>query len=145
MNFELKNGDISQENLNFDHLEFVHIINDFYESFNNNVNNDVYLELLDQLETYAIAHFETEEKYYKMFHYPNIELRIIKNELLLDKIEEYRKKFLDMKVNSRELIEFLFNWIIAHFKDHDIKFDNFIKENRLDFLFQLDTQKELMI
>lgn len=145
MSFELENLDISREIINDDHIEFVHIIKYFFESFNKNVNDEVYLDLLDQLETYAIAHFQTEEKYYRMFHYPNIELKIIKNDLLLDKIEEYRKNFLELKVDSRGLIEFLFNWIITHFKEHDIKFDNFLEENSLDFLFHLDMQNDLTI
>jgi len=143
MNFILKNSQISTEVLNHDHMGFVTIINELYEAFNRRSNRENFLNLLDEFETYAIAHFETEEKYYKIYDYSNIELKKIKNELLLEKMKECRNCFLSKKVDEKELLIFLFNWVVIHFKEHDIRFDNFLEENSLNILFTVDPENHL--
>lgn len=139
MNFELNSLEVSSEIMDEEHLRFVYMINNFYIAYNNNENHDFFLDLLDDLESYAIAHFQTEEIYYRKFHLANIELKFIKNQLLIEKIEEFRNKFVTLQVDKKELLEFLFNWLMAHFKEHDIRFDNFLKNNNLDFLYQLSS------
>jgi len=144
MQFILEKSDISTEILNYDHLGFVNIINDFYEAFNMKMNREKFINLLDEFETYAIAHFQTEEKYYKIYGFSNVDLKILKNEILLDKMKDCKNCFLNEKMNQKELLIFLFNWLVVHFKEHDIKFDNFLKENSLNLLFQIDQNNHLM-
>lgn len=144
MQFILEKSIISTEILNHDHLGFVNIINELYEAFNKNENRENFLNLLDEFEIYAIAHFQTEEKYYKMFDFSNIELKILKNEILLDKMKDCKNSFLKEKIDQKQLLIFLFNWLVVHFKEHDIKFDNFLKENRLNLFFQIDQNNHLM-
>lgn len=144
MQFILEKSIISTEVLNYDHLGFVSIINELYEAFNKNENRENFLNLLEEFEIYAIAHFQTEEKYYKMFDFSNIELKILKNEILLDKMKDCKNCFLNKKMDQKQLIIFLFNWLVVHFKEHDIKFDNFLKENSLNLFFQIDQNNHLM-
>jgi len=144
MQFILEKSIISTEILNHDHLGFVSIINELYEAFNKNENRENFLNLLDEFEIYAIAHFQTEEKYYKMFAFTNIELKILKNEILLDKMKDCKNCFLNEKIDEKQLLIFLFNWLVVHFKEHDIKFDNFLKENSLNLFFQIDQNNHLM-
>lgn len=132
MNFVLEKTEVSTEILDNDHLGFVYLVNKLLEN-QSGVNSDkIILSILDEFETYAIAHFQTEEKYFKIHNYTNIELKTVKNDIMLEKIYEYRSLYLNKKIDFQELLNFLCKWLITHFKDHDIKFEVYAKETCLN-------------
>lgn len=141
MNLNISPFNITIGVINDNHIEIVKIINRLCQAIHENLPKTNLLNILDELETYAIAHFETEEKYYKRLNYPKSEIHRLKDSLLLEKIEECRINFENKHLSQEDLLNFLFNWLLAHLKDHDIKFEKFIEENNLHYIY--NSQKKV--
>lgn len=129
-------------NISEEHIEFILIISKLYNATIKNLPNNEIIMILDDLENYTYSHFQLEEKIYN-YSKPNI--HTIKNNLLIEKLDEYRVKFESDQLTVDELFNSIFNWLLTHLKNHEIELNDFIGNCKLNTMYveELETHIKL--
>ncbi len=108
----------SVKNLAIDsqHKKLLKILNRLYDDFMDDVNNDSGHEAaIDKLLAYSEYHFQTEEQLMDKARHANTYNHIQEHRLFTEKIQQLKETLgTDRKERSRELIEFLVNWVLQH-------------------------------
>ena len=89
--------------------------------------------ILQELTDYADYHFATEEKYFKLFHYPESAGHIEIHHKYRDKIEQFKKDFAAAKTEEVffNLNNFLQDWWVWHINNMDREYVPLFKEHGL--------------
>jgi hemerythrin len=88
-------------------------------------------EILNNLRDYVLEHFATEEEYMQRFEYPYYKEHKALHERFANDYNNLLLKLLEeLSLNSMKLYlsELLNSWLIAHYRDADVKFVFFLKE-----------------
>ncbi|HAT73704.1 MAG: Hemerythrin-like protein metal-binding protein [Candidatus Moranbacteria bacterium GW2011_GWF2_36_839] len=110
------------------HKKLFGILNNFFgviDKEDKNIEN-----ILEELKKYAQYHFDTEEKYFKKFNYPETENHIKMHQFYVEKIAEFEKRKSDEKI-SLELRDFLKNWWLGYIQNADQKYSDFFNQKGL--------------
>jgi hemerythrin len=106
------------------HLRFVGYVNALYDLRRKKCTPTEVARLISELQDYARLHFQTEERYFSMVHYPDAELHRSEHQKILQTLKEFNDKaaagadlFLAMK-----LANFLNGWLDEHVVNIDKKF-----------------------
>lgn len=87
-------------------------------------------EIFDNLKTYAISHFGTEEKLFDETGYPGAEQHKQIHANLLEKVIELEADFKSGRVTmSREILMLLKDWLKNHIKGVDMEYVDHLKAN----------------
>lgn len=135
-----KYSKFSLNNANEEHVEFILIISKLYDATIKKLPSDKVIMILDDLENYAYVHFRAEER---LDYYSKPNIHIIKDNLLIEKLDEYRIKFESNQLTVDQLFNSIFNWLLAHLKNHETEVNNFIAKRKLDSLYSENTDKHL--
>lgn len=119
----------SLSNISKDHAEFLHIIGRLYNANIKKLPHNEIIMILDDLENYAYAHFRWEEEKY---NYSKPALHLIKDNLLIEKLDEYRMKYDSYQLSEEQLFNSIFNWLLTHLKNHDTESDSFLHKEKID-------------
>ena len=85
-------------------------------------------DILDELITYTVEHFETEENMFDQHHYPEYEEHRDEHNELTAQVLDLRKEFRAGSATvSFEILEFLSDWLTDHTLRSDQKFATFLK------------------
>jgi hemerythrin len=102
------------------HQKYAETLDKLNSAIRANNRNDILLEVFDGLTSYINIHFETEEKYFAEFDYPDAEKHILKHREFISTISVYRDKLENGTLGfTFELIEYLENWLVEHLSTMD--------------------------
>lgn len=118
-----------------EHDELLGIIDKLNIAINEQRSHKIIGIIIDDLETYALAHFETEEKYFDVFGFLNKEAHILGHKELIQQILSFKKKFFLNNVNSSELLDFLQVWFVKYLNEHNEEFHGEFKMWGRDYDF----------
>ncbi len=114
------------------HKKLIGFIDNLINSINKRSTKTELTKILENLTDYAKYHFQTEEKYFKKFHYKETKRHIKEHQKFTKKIAELSKKHKNREIEiSFELIDFLEDWLIDHLMNEDQKYVQCFKENGL--------------
>ncbi len=120
---------VNNDTLDYEHQELLTIYSDMVDVVDNGGNNLIMINLLSNLEDYALTHFKTEEAYMASISYP----RLAEHK---DLHRKYSKRVLDFTLvylnqnsnNPSEVLKFLRNWWTHHILEEDSKYALHVKE-----------------
>jgi hemerythrin len=122
---------VNVEIIDVQHRHFVDLLNSVYSSVQDN-RLEKLGELIDELVEYAKLHFETEEKYFKKFHYEGASEHIIEHKKLIAEVSEFLdKKDNDPIILGYALVDFLEDWLVNHLAVMDQKYSECFKSHGL--------------
>jgi len=115
---------IGVESIDNQHKHLFEIGNSIYELLENYVLEDKYdriINVLNDLREYTKYHFQSEEDYMIEIMYSGYFKQKVEHEDFIDKIEEIQLQDLDenQEKHIRELLLFVFNWILEHILQRD--------------------------
>jgi len=115
---------IGVESIDNQHKHLFAIGNSIYELLENYVLDDKYdkiIKILNDLREYTKYHFQSEEEYMIEIRYSGYLKQKVEHEDFIDKIEEIELQNLDenQEKHVRELLLFVFNWILEHILQRD--------------------------
>lgn len=85
-------------------------------------------EILTDLVYYTIYHFETEEKFFDEYDYPEAEQHKKQHKSLIDQVAALQKQHESgEKVLTMDIMNFLRDWLQDHILGSDLKFGPFLK------------------
>lgn len=97
------------------HMTLIELINQLSDAMYSGRGQNMLNKTLTVLETYALYHFDTEEKLMTAHKYDESEAHKSDHELFTETVKSFRRKFDSGQiVVSVEILCFLREWIIAH-------------------------------
>lgn len=114
------------------HKKLVALINDLHEAMKAGKAKDKLGTILNELVSYTVYHFQTEESFFKKTNYPESADHQKKHNDLVDQVKEVKAKFdSGTYMLANDVMNFLKDWLINHIQKTDKKFGEFILQNGL--------------
>ncbi len=114
------------------HRKLVDMLNELYKAMKAGKGHDALAKLLNELVEYTVYHFDTEEKYFKKYGYPEAAQHKREHEKLKSQVADFVAKLKTGKAAiSTELMEFLKNWVVNHIKKTDKRYVPFLRQQGL--------------
>lgn len=120
------------DEIDVQHKYFVKILNEINTRLNSN-DRELLLEMLYFMDKYAHWHFSSEEKYMRMYNYPDYYKHHAEHERFYSYTKEIMRKTSDD--TDEHLVysvnKYLIDWLINHIMGTDKKFAKFLRDNNL--------------
>jgi hemerythrin len=114
------------------HKKLFGFINKTIEAKEHSDNKEELEKVLEEMTTYALEHFETEEAYMREFDYPECRHHSEEHYRFFDKTLTYFDRVVNGDYHiSNELIEYLKQWLVNHIQVSDRRYIDCFKKNGL--------------
>jgi len=114
------------------HKKLVDLLNELYKAMKAGKGEDALARLLDELVNYTVYHFDTEEKFFKQYGYPEAAKHRREHEALKKQVTDFVGKLKSGKAAiTGEIMEFLKNWVVNHIKKTDKRYAPYLRQQGL--------------
>jgi hemerythrin-like metal-binding protein len=114
------------------HKQLIEMIGKLDDEMRKGKGKDILEKILNGLVNYALMHFETEEKYFLKYGYPESENHRQIHKTFVEKVSTFKKQYAE---NQRgltiEVMDFLMDWLKNHIKGEDKKYAPFLQSKGL--------------
>ena len=111
------------------HKKLIDKINKFYDCIHESHTHCNLDLLLDSLIDYTYYHFDTEERFFDKYAYPDKILHKLEHEEFKERINEYFHSLIEDKEHiAMEVLSYLNNWLLHHIMHIDKNYTDFLKE-----------------
>jgi len=125
-----KNYSVNIDLIDNQHKKLFDMIDNFYENIRAKSNNELIGELIGQMKSYVKEHFNTEERLFEKYNYPDAEQHKKQHAEYIEKVESLEKRLNNGQlVISFEVTNFLKQWISNHIMVTDKKYSEFMNQN----------------
>lgn len=109
------------------HEHLIELVNNLNELDTDKISRDDFLDIINELVSYAHIHFQTEEAYFKESDYSDAPVHIEKHQEFLKKVNDIFLSFNESESGeaSKKLFSFMNSWILEHLMEEDKKFAKF--------------------
>ena len=108
--------------VDIEHQELIGLINDLYDSMNDDRSKDTVLQFLGDIHAKTSAHFALEEKIMREKKYADYSEHKDEHEQLLDDINDIMDQYeFNKDFDEGQLKEVLVTWFGGHFKNQDAR------------------------
>jgi hemerythrin-like metal-binding protein len=115
------------------HKKFLELVNDLYDAFNKEEQQEKIGNVIDEMKKYAITHFNTEEQYFSQFIYEDSEKHIEEHKQFLKQVELFQNELKDdHRLIAYKVLNFLRDWLHSHILTTDKKYITCFKANGLN-------------
>ena len=111
------------------HKKLIQLINTLHDAMKAGQAKQVLETTLQELASYAVYHFQAEEKYMQQFKYPGYLSHKLKHDAFVKKVTGFQADYQAGKLGlSLDLMNFLKDWVTTHIRETDKKYsDTFIR------------------
>ena len=102
------------------HHNLVNIINKLFDSYNQEAELEIIIDIIDELLAYADIHFGTEEGYFDKFQFEGAAEHRAEHRRFKERINSLKNK---LEINKSEVIEDALNILGEWFSDHEEQYD----------------------
>jgi len=113
------------------HKKFVGILNEIYNEAISPISKDNLKDLLNELVSYALLHFKTEETYFDKFNYKLAEAHKEEHKKILARLESYVMLNAEGKDIAFELLDLIEDWLVNHLSNFDKLYTKCFNDNGL--------------
>jgi hemerythrin len=123
---------VNVEEIDNQHKKLVDLINMLYDANKEGKAEDILLDILEELTSYAAEHFQTEEKYFDQFNYPNIIEHKKEHNAFIAQVFKFKNDIMAGRISiSMNIMRFLVDWLTNHIKGSDKAYSAFFNEHGL--------------
>jgi len=110
-----------EETVDYQHKILFRVINDLIRAVNmSDDTSSILVEVaLDELLKYAGYHFSDEEELMKKKQYSGFGMHKAQHEMFVEKILVFKTRMNNNENIGKELVDFMFHWLINHIKKLD--------------------------
>ena len=117
---------VSVSGFDSQHKKLINLINDLHSAMSNGKGKDILGKTLDELVSYTVFHFASEEKMMKEHNYSCYSIHKIEHEKLAKQVIEFQGNLKSGEyVIPQEVLLFLKNWLVNHIMGTDKKYSGF--------------------
>ena len=104
-------------------------INDLYRAVRSRADRDVIGRIIEQLKGYTVAHFTSEEQFFKHSEYPKTLQHMDVHQKFVRRLEEIEQDYKNGKSDvGPDLLSFLKDWLINHIQGTDPSYLPYIRK-----------------
>ena len=123
---------VNVQEIDNQHQKIVKMINKLHDAMRQGKGKDVLGKIINNLVKYTQIHFQTEEKYFAKFDYPNAETHKKEHQNFVKKVIEFREDFESGRLGlTIQVMNFLRDWLTNHIQGSDKKYSKFFNERSL--------------
>jgi hemerythrin len=123
---------VNVEEIDLQHKKLISLINDLDEGMKSGKSKNILESIISELINYTKYHFDTEEKFFKEFNYPEAQMHEKEHNEFVKQIAEFHEQYENGKtLLSVDLMMFLKKWLTEHIKGTDQKYSAFFNEHGL--------------
>lgn len=112
------------------HQKLVDMINLLHDAMKKGQANTTVTKILNDMVTYTLVHFKTEEELFDKYQYPGKKVHKVEHDSFIKKVEEFINDFNSgRKTLSIDILNFLTNWLSNHIKIQDKAYTSFLNSN----------------
>lgn len=111
------------------HKKLIGLVNNLHDAMKGGQAKLVLESTLQELASYTVYHFQTEEKYMQKINYPGYLAHKMKHDAFVRKVSDFQKDFHAGRLGiSLDLMNFLKEWVTTHIRDIDQQYsETFVK------------------
>jgi len=118
------------EEIDNQHHRLINLINKFYEANSTGRSDLVIKEVFRELDNYIKYHFNTEEKYFYKFNYPETGPHKHEHNQFVTRINNFYREHRDRNATvSSDMFIYLKEWFSRHIIQNDMLYVRFFKEH----------------
>lgn len=118
---------VSIREIDDQHKKLFDLINDLHDAMKAGKGKDVLEKVLLELTSYTEFHFSSEEILMQNCKYPDYKQHKVKHDEFTKKVKEFEQKYLNGSfLLSREIVQYLIDWLTGHIKESDKQYSMFI-------------------
>ena len=124
---------VGNKELDAQHKELIHFMNEVYERLESSVNVGDYDDFFDKLKKHAEEHFSTEEKYFSKTHYKDAASHTKQHTQIKAQIARLEEEFNEHPSTEKVFatLQFLDDWLFKHIILSDKKYEEHFKKHKL--------------
>lgn len=112
------------------HKKLLKLLNDLYQAFIDGDKIAGVQHVLEGLLDYTKYHFDTEERYFYLYKYPEADEHIAKHKEFIAKVLDLKSDFQVGRGHvTYQLMNFLRDWLLTHIMEADQKYVTLLREN----------------
>ncbi len=118
---------VSVPTIDEQHKRLIAIVNDIHATVVAGAERTALNRIFDELISYTVYHFRTEEEFFEKFHYADRELHKTQHNELTQKALELQETYQQGSATvSYEVLDFLHDWLVTHIIGSDRQFGRFL-------------------
>jgi hemerythrin len=118
--------------IDLQHKKLIDMINELNNGMKVGKGQEVLGKIVGELVSYSVTHFQTEERYFDQFGYPETDAHKKEHAAFSEKAMEIKNKFETRSLMlSIEVMDFLSDWLKKHIMGSDKKYAAFFNANGL--------------
>jgi len=121
-----KSLSIGHDAIDAEHRILLKCVNDLHDAMDER-SDALIANVFDTLAQYTVNHFGREEELMQNTDYPDATHHANEHTLLVDILEEHRKKYFNGEEGKEEILHFLKLWLVGHIKGCDLKLGEHLK------------------
>jgi len=119
---------VNIEMIDKQHKKMIDMINELLEAVQAKQENNILAQLLIKLVNYTHYHFSTEERYFKIYNYPDTTVHKAQHDHLREQVAALDERYYSgQKMITGEVMGLLNDWLADHIIGSDRKFGSFLK------------------
>ncbi|MFO7734874.1 MAG: bacteriohemerythrin [bacterium] len=127
------NFSVNVEKIDNQHRKLISMINELNDKMRQGKGKEVLEKIISDLINYTAIHFQTEEKLFEKFRYPETAVHKKEHTDFVRKVSDFQKNFKAGKLGlSIDIMSFLSSWLKNHIKGTDKKYSEFFKEKGIE-------------
>lgn len=114
------------------HKKLIALINELNEAMKQGKGMELLGKIVTNLISYTETHFQTEEKYFAKFGYPDAEAHKQEHADFVQKVKDFKAGFEKKKLSlTIQIMSFLSDWLRNHIMGTDKKYSRFFNDQGL--------------
>jgi len=127
-----ENYSVGIQSIDNQHKEIFKFLNKLLEALKQGKASSVTMQIIQDLEQYAIMHFHKEEFFFQRFNFSGAAKHIAVHQFFTQKVADLKADLKAGKVTiAFELLNFLKDWIEHHILEEDKKYSELFRQNGL--------------
>lgn len=111
------------------HKRLVYMLQDMEAAMNAGRGGNLTLDVINRMREYAAEHFADEEALLEQHGYPNLPTHLAEHNVFRSRVEELSHALPESdQKKSREVLNFLFQWLVEHIQGTDRAYAAYLKE-----------------
>ena len=113
------------------HKKLIDLINELHHGVHEHVSEELLDRAIDNLITYTIFHFATEEQLAAQHGYPQAGTHRLAHNQFMDKVAQFSEfkhgHQAGRELLANEMLNYMIDWLMNHIQGSDIKLGQFLK------------------
>jgi len=121
---------VGVDEIDSQHRKLVEMLGNLLEEMKSGRGKAVMAKTIEEMLDYAKEHFATEDKYMKLYKYPESNSHRREHEKFVETARSFYESYVNGSLTAIDLMNFLKNWLVEHILGSDKKLGKFVCEVR---------------